>query len=124
MDIKSILKMEKINNKNDMIIRNIFKFKISKIVKAMILLFLFINLLIDSKFKKYLENKDISEKIKLLKKMTNNDKNEFNGIKNCLEGDPDRLHCIYHLINTKEVIGKKKILLGIKKDGCYVFWMI
>ena len=87
MDIKSILKMEKINNKNEMIIRNIFKFKISKIVKEMILLFLFIILLIDSKFKKYLENKDISEKIKVLKKMTNNDKNEFNGIKNCLEGN-------------------------------------
>lgn len=52
--------------------------------------------------------------------MINNDKNEFKGIKNCLEGDPDRLCCIYHLINTKEVIGKKKILLGIKKDGCYV----
>lgn len=64
--------------------------------------------------------KDLSEKIKFLKQMTNNDVNEYKGIKNCLEGDPDRLHCIYHLLNTKKVFGKKRILLGHKSDGCYV----
>ena len=62
----------------------------------------------------------ISEKINLLKMMTNNDENEYKGIKNCLENDPDKLECIYHLMNTKEVIGKKRILLGEKSDGCYV----
>ena len=65
-------------------------------------------------------NKTIWEKVELLKMMTNNDENEYKGIKNCLENDPDMLGCIYPYILPKEVIGKKRILLGQKRDGCYV----
>ena len=63
---------------------------------------------------------NISDKIKLLKEITNNNELEYKGIKNCLENDPDSQYCIYHLILPKEVIGKKRILLGNKSDGSYV----
>lgn len=66
------------------------------------------------------QNNKFSDKIKLLKYITNNNELEYKGIKNCLENDPDSQECIYHLISTKEVIGKKRILIGSKGDGCYV----
>ena len=62
----------------------------------------------------------LEEKIKFLKLMTNNDELEYKGVKKCLLSNPDRQSCIYHLILPKEVIGKKRILLGEKYDGCYV----
>ena len=46
--------------------------------------------------------------------MTNNNKNEYEGIKECLINDPDRINCIYHLISPKEVLHKKRILLVVK----------
>ena len=61
-----------------------------------------------------------SEKIKYLKILTNNNENEYKGIQECLLNNPDQKFCIYHLILPKEVVGKKRILLGEKKDGCYV----
>jgi hypothetical protein len=96
--------------------------------------------LFELKYKYYLENKNdlknileicqnlknehqnfaISDKIKLLKEMTNNNELEYKGLKTCLENDPDSQHCIYHLITPKEVFGKKRIILGNKDDGCYV----
>lgn len=60
------------------------------------------------------------DKIKFLKMMTNNNKNEYEGIKEYLINDPDRINCIYHLISPKEVLHKKRILLGSKIDGSYV----
>ena len=62
----------------------------------------------------------IEEKIKFLQLLTNNDELEYRGIRECLLNDPDKNFCIYHLIMPKEVIGKKRILLGEKYDGCYV----
>ena len=62
----------------------------------------------------------ISEKIKILKIITNNDELEYKGAQECLLNDPDEGLCIYHLIVPKEVVGKKRILLGDKSDGCYV----
>ena len=62
----------------------------------------------------------LSEKLKLLKLMTNNNINEYKGIQECLLNDPDNNRCIYHLISTKEVVGKNRVLLGAKYDGCYV----
>ena len=56
----------------------------------------------------------------LLKIFTNNNKNKYKGIENCLLNDPDNQHCIYHLIAPKKVIGKERILLGPKRDGSYV----
>ena len=41
-------------------------------------------------------------------------------MKNCLTGDPDEQLCIYHLLVPKKVVGKERILLGSKRDGCYV----
>ena len=60
------------------------------------------------------------EKIKLLKLMTNNNILMYKGIENCLLNDPDTQYCIYHLIYPKKVIGKNRILIGNKSDGCYV----
>ena len=34
--------------------------------------------------------------------------------------NPDSQYCIYHLITPKKVIGKNRVLLGTKSDGCYV----
>ena len=62
----------------------------------------------------------LSDKLKFLKIITNNDESEYKGIQECLIKDPDQESCIYHLIVPKEVIGKKRILLGDKSDGCYV----
>ena len=61
-----------------------------------------------------------SEKIKYLKIITNNNEKEYKGIQECLLNDPDQKFCIYHLLLPKQVIGKKRILLGEKTDGCYV----
>ena len=64
---------------------------------------------------------NLPNKIKLLKLLTNNDESEYKGMLECLISDnPDSQNCIYHLISPKKVIGKKRILLGTKSDGCYV----
>ena len=81
------------------------------------------NIINDNIIKTNLTRKDknkLSEKIKLLKILTNNDESEYKGAEKCLLNDPDKEFCIYHLIIPKEVIGKKRILLGDKTDGCYV----
>ena len=65
-------------------------------------------------------NWTIKEKIKYLRLLTNNDEKSYKGIQECLLNDPDKKFCIYHLILPKMVNGKKRILLGEKKDGCYV----
>ena len=41
-------------------------------------------------------------------------------MENCLKQDPDSQLCIYHLIAPKKIVGKKRILVGNKADGCYV----
>ena len=60
------------------------------------------------------------EKIKKLKNLTNNDKALYKGAKKCLEKDPDEQLCIYQFICPKEVINKKRILIGTIRDGSYV----
>ena len=62
----------------------------------------------------------LTYKIMLLKIIINNNKVNYKGVKNCLLNNPDNQHCVYHLIAPKKVIGKKRILLGKKKDGSYV----
>ena len=67
------------------------------------------------------DNKNnISNKLKLLKIISNNNELKYKGVENCLLNDPDSQYCIYHLIIPKKVIGKKRILIGAKRDGCYV----
>ena len=62
----------------------------------------------------------ITDKIRLLKLFTNNDEREYKAMLECLLNDPDTKYCIYHLISPKLVLGKDRILLGEKSDGCYV----
>ena len=63
---------------------------------------------------------NLSKKIHELKIITNNNENEYKGMLECLINDPDEKNCIYHLISPKSVVGKKRILIGEKSDGCYV----
>ena len=66
------------------------------------------------------KNKDIKNRIYLLKTITNNNPFIYKHMEECLINSLDNLYCFYHLINPKKVIGKKRILLGEKADGCYV----
>ena len=66
------------------------------------------------------ENIFIFDKLNLLKIITNNNPLIYKGYENCLISDPDNQQCIYHLIKSKKVVGKKRILLGEKGDGSYV----
>ena len=66
------------------------------------------------------KDNDISKKLNLLKVMTNNNILKYKGMEKCLLNNPDNEYCIYHLISPKQVIGKNRILIGDKKDGCYI----
>ena len=82
------------------------------------------NIIISNRDKNYnFKNNSIdilNNKIGLLKMMTNNVELEYKGKLNCLLNNPDSEFCIYHLIAPKKVVGKNRILLGDKSDGCYV----
>jgi hypothetical protein len=69
-----------------------------------------------------IKNKEevIKNRINLLKIITNNNPYIYKHIEDCLLNDQDKLFCFYYLIYPKKVIGKNKILLGEKSDGCYV----
>ena len=75
---------------------------------------------IENKVENGTGNKTLDEKIKLLKMFTNNNDVVYKGMESCLIHDPDSQLCIYHLIAPKKVVGKKRILLGKKDNGCYV----
>ena len=66
------------------------------------------------------KDKDIKNRINLLKKFTNNNPFIYKHMEDCLFSDPDKLFCFYPFIYPKKVIGKNRILLGKKSDGCYV----
>jgi hypothetical protein len=63
---------------------------------------------------------NIHDKLKILRLITNNNYIKYEGVEKCLLNDPDSLYCIYHLIAPKKVIGKERILIGEKENGCYV----
>jgi FkbM family methyltransferase len=69
---------------------------------------------------KHSYNKTIDEKLKMLRLITNNNKYKYEGPERCLLSDPDSQYCFYHLLVPKKVIGKKRILNGEKKSGCYI----
>ena len=72
-------------------------------------------------FNKKDKDNDIKNRINLLKEFTNNNPYIYKHMKDCLLNNQDKLFCFYYLIYPKKVIGKNKILLGKKSDGCYVF---
>lgn len=74
--------------------------------------------------KKIVENKSINKAIgtiELLKLMTNNDEDKYKGAENCLlnENNDSEL-CLYRFLCPKEVVGKKRVLVGKKVDKGYV----
>ena len=115
-----------IGSKNFKKKQNVSNSKINKIILLQILNLFFLSILVyyfkgDYNPILYREiQTNAEEKINFLKLLTNNDELEYKGIENCLLKNPDRHFCIYHLILPKEVIGKKRILLGEKADGAYV----
>jgi hypothetical protein len=120
---KETKKLEEIKIGREKKISSNFKFVIAiKTILIFILFSIFLKIAIFKKKNnlKLTSDKTTLEKVKLLKMITNNDEKEYKGIKNCLENDPDMLGCIYPYLTPKEVIGKKRILLGKKRDGCYV----
>jgi hypothetical protein len=66
------------------------------------------------------KEEDIKNRINLLKTITNNNPYIYKHIEDCLLNEQDKLFCFYYLIYPKKVIGKNKILIGEKSDGCYV----
>ena len=127
------IKKEKISNNN-----NLYKYLFFFILFSFIInhLILYINIkywkienlnqnksfleILNKNFNNIFNNNNISNKLKLLKLITNNNKLQYKGIENCLINNPDSDYCIYHLISPKKVIGRKRILIGEKADGCYV----
>jgi len=73
-----------------------------------------------SLFNKRNKSTEIKDRINLLKKFTNNNPLIYKHMEDCLLNDTDKLYCFYNLINPKKVIGKNRILMGKKSDGCYV----
>ena len=59
-------------------------------------------------------------KIEILKLMTFNNKTLYEGAERCLTINPDEELCFYQFLCPKEVIGKKRVLIGEKHDGSYV----
>ena len=111
INIFLIFIIEKLLSKNNIEIENNNKFNELLYNQNKILL----------KFENYSNyNINISDKIKLLKLYTNNNELRYKNFEICLLNDPDSQNCIYHLILPKKVIGKKRILIGEKVDGCYV----
>ena len=96
-----------------LIIFNVILLFIGSLLLYKIYLFFF-------KFDVHYFNNNILEKLKLAKIITNNNELHYKGIANCLSKDQDSEQCIYHLIVPKNVIGKKKVLIGEKRNGGYV----
>ena len=123
LEIKGKEKYKKQQNPNSMIYKIIYLQIINLILIFLTLFYqtknIFLNKQIVEESPKSIKD-TISEKLKYLKILTNNNENEYKGIQECLLNNPDQKFCIYHLILPKEVVGKKRILLGEKTDGCYV----
>ena len=121
MDMKPI----KITNKNfdnNALIRKKF------FIIACLLIFIFYTIFIlyttsavkDKNNSKKYKDLHIFSSIELLRLMTLNDKELYEGTEKCLLNNPDEELCIYQFLCPKEVKGKNKILLGDRKDGSYV----
>ena len=111
------------NNKNDVLYKSMISFLF---IFYFIFLLFFVNkkIILKNNAQFYVQkapNKNtINYKIKLLKLITNNNELLYKGAKNCLLNDPDSQLCFYHLIFSRKVVGKQRILLGKKFDGSYV----
>ena len=132
-EIEMFKEQNKMKNNNNKIkiypkINKIILFQIINLIILIFVIFLIMsnkkyNLLNNKKSIKSFKFDDtiISDKIKLLKLMTNNNEYEYKGVEKCLISDPDEEFCIYHLIYTKDVLNKKRVLIGEQYlDGSYV----
>lgn len=54
------------------------------------------------------KDKDVKNRINLLKIFTNNNPYIYKHMEDCLLNGPDKLFCFYHFIYPKKVIGKKE----------------
>ena len=112
------------NTKANLRINKIFYLQVANIILLILIIFFLYKKEVKDIFNKTkISNTNplsTDEKIKFLKLLTNNDENGYKGIEKCLLNNPDDKLCIYHLIAPKEVIGKKKILVGGKLGGSYV----
>ena len=52
--------------------------------------------------------------------MTNYNKTLYEGAEKCLENSSDEQLCLYQFLCPKKVIDRNRVLMGEKKDGCYV----
>ena len=122
IDVLSVKKnnKDKKNKKSylNIIFAILFCFNLILLIISSIFLYKFFLFLL--KFDIHYFNNNIIEKIKIAKIITNNNELYYKGIVNCLSKEQDSELCIYHLIVPKNVVGKKKILIGAKKDGGYV----
>ena len=130
MDSNSMM-INEIKNIKRKSFNNTIKFKnlIHIILFLFVIILIIFNIISNQKLPKQIlkyvnsysfKDKDIKNKINLLRIISNNNPYIYKHMEDCLLNDPDKLFCFYHLINPKKVIGKNRILLGKKTDGCYV----
>ena len=66
------------------------------------------------------KNKSYESNVELLRIMTYNNKDSYEGTEKCLVKNPDEELCLYQFLCPKEVINRKRVLMGYKGDGSYV----
>jgi len=111
-------------NENDQNIHVFSNQKIKKIIYlfffltfyTMILIYFLSNKTIKNDSQKFKKFSDIE----LLKLLTYNNPSIYNGIERCLRNNSDDEMCFYQYICPKVVKGKKRVLIGDKKDGSYI----
>ena len=117
--IKIVDKKKKYYKKN-----SVFSKKIIKLIIYLTILFLVFlaktKIFFRKKKKISYDKGEIKSKIEQLKILTNNNQTLIAGPKKCLMNNPDEEKCIYQFLCPKQIVGKNRILFGIRKDGCYV----
>ena len=117
--IKIVDKKKKYYKKN-----SVFSKKIIKLIIYLTILFLVFlaktKIFFRKKKKISYDKGEIKSKIEQLKILTNKNQTLIAGPKKCLMNNPDEEKCIYQFLCPKQIVGKNRILFGIRKDGCYV----
>ena len=56
--------------------------------------------------------------------LTFNNETLYEGVEKCLLKDPDKELCFNQFLSPKAIIGKNRVLIGEKRDRCYIILMI